>query len=135
MASSGTILLVEPKSVEGDLALNVSYGHVTEGMDLADLVREHNVKETVSVFGPKGIPLEVHICEQTGIGPIFVQEHVVFGPVFITAARWEPLHCDECGRIAIQWFASMQPEWQEKYHAEWRSTYGSDERPEPQRLN
>lgn len=133
--SDGTILLLEPDSVEGELALRVSYGHVSDGYGLGNLVQEHNVRETFPVLGPRGIPLEVHVCESTGIGPVFVAENVVFGPVFITAARWEPLHCDECGRIVVRWFALMQQEWKERYHAEWRSTDGAGERTKPQRVN
>jgi len=133
--SNGTILLIEPTDAEGDLALRVSYGHVTEGYDKGDLVKDHEVLDTVTLFGPKGIPLEVHICKNTGIGPIFVGEHVVFGPIFITSARWEPLHCDNCGRIIVSWFANMQHDWKERYHGKDWSTNSEGDCQKPKRLN
>ena len=132
---SDCIVLLEPEIVEGELALHVSYGNITDGCGLDNLKEDYKYRETMSVPGPKGMPIEVHFCEQSGIGPIFVMDKVVFGPVFLTQTQWTPFHCDECGRIIVSWFANMQHEWKEKYHGEWRSTDGEGNGPKPERLN
>ena len=119
--------------MEGELALHVSYGNITGGLD--SLKEEYKYRESFAVPGPKAIPIEVHVCEQTGIGPIFIMDQVVFGPIFITGSHWEPLHCDDCGRIIVSWFADMQHEWKEKYHAEWRSPDSENECSQPKRTS
>lgn len=133
--SNDTLLLIEPKVVEGDLALSASYGSVTEGCGLGNLVQDYEVQDDMQLFGPNGALLEVHFCKQRGLGPIFIKDQIVFGPIFITMPRWEPLHCDACARIILLWIAEMQDEWKEKYHGEWRTAYGQVKRTEPQRLN
>lgn len=136
MSSSGTILLIEPEVAEGDeFALRVSYGYVEDGDGLENLKAKYGYLETLPMFGPDGRPLGAHVCKQVGLGPIFIADHIFFGPIFVTEPGWVPLHCDECARIVVRWFTRMQVEWLEKYHGEWWTTYGSGECQGPQRLN
>lgn len=130
----GTIVHIVPESVEDELVLNVSYGHITEGKTLDDLIAEYNVVQTLKAFGPDRLPIEFNICKSTCIGPVFIGDEVIFGPLFISGDEWEPLHCDECARIVMRWFTYMQIEWRVRYHAEW-SSYSAGERTRPQRVN
>ncbi len=126
MDNEGTIVLVEPSEGEGIVALSVSYGVLETDATVEQFLEANEIIEVIDLVGPKNMNLRLHVvAKKEKFGPIFLGDKVVFTPFLVFANNDVTLHCDECGRIVVEWIVENQHIWQEKYYGDWRTTHGA----------